>query len=87
MSAQFAVNARQRERVLSYIEKGDGATVALAGGAPDHLAVGYYVEPTVLLDAEPDAPVAQEEIFGREMGRVGFEGYFETKSSAEPAGQ
>ena len=42
----------------------EGATVALGGGAPAHLPVGFYVEPTVLTDVAPDASVAQEEIFG-----------------------
>ena len=60
------INARQRDRVLGYIDTGvaEGATVALGGGRPEHLPVGYYVEPTVLVDVDPDATVAQEEIFG-----------------------
>jgi aldehyde dehydrogenase (NAD+) len=60
------INPRQRERVLGYIAKGvdEGAAVALGGGTPAHLPVGYYVEPTVLVDVDPDATVAQEEIFG-----------------------
>jgi len=60
------ISARQRERVLGMIEQGvaEGATVALGGGRPAHLPVGYYVEPTVLTDVAPDATVAQEEIFG-----------------------
>jgi aldehyde dehydrogenase (NAD+) len=63
------VSARQRERVLGYIEtaKEEGATVACGGGVPDHLPVGYYVEPTVLTGVDPDATVAQEEIFGPVM--------------------
>ena len=60
------ISSRQRERVLGYIDKGieEGATVALGGGVPAHLPVGYYVEPTVLVDVDPGATVAQEEIFG-----------------------
>jgi aldehyde dehydrogenase (NAD+) len=60
------ISARQRERVLGHIERGvaDGATVALGGGVPAHLPVGFYVEPTVLTDVAPDASVVQEEIFG-----------------------
>jgi aldehyde dehydrogenase (NAD+) len=60
------VSERQRTRVLGYIDKGqeEGAKVAMGGGVPGHLPVGYYVEPTVLVDVEPHATVAQEEIFG-----------------------
>jgi aldehyde dehydrogenase (NAD+) len=60
------VSARQRDRVLGYINtaKAEGATVALGGGIPPHLPKGYFVEPTVLVDVKRDATVAQEEIFG-----------------------
>ena len=60
------IRAQQRERVLDYIQQGvsDGAALALGGGRPRHLPRGYYVEPTVLINVEPDAVVAQEEIFG-----------------------
>jgi aldehyde dehydrogenase (NAD+) len=60
------INARQRERVLGYVHQGvdEGATVALGGGIPADLPVGFFVEPTVLVDVDPDATVAQEEIFG-----------------------
>ncbi|WP_413966492.1 aldehyde dehydrogenase family protein [Actinacidiphila polyblastidii] len=61
------VNARQRDRVRGYIRKGaeDGARI-VAGGpdAPEDLGTGYYVRATVLADVEPEATVAQEEIFG-----------------------
>ena len=60
------VSRKQQERVLSYIEKGraEGARVVLGGGRPAHLEKGYFVEPTLLADVDPDATVAQEEIFG-----------------------
>ena len=60
------VNARQRERVLAYIEKGkaEGARVLLGGATPEHLEQGYYVEPTVFVDVTNDMTIAREEIFG-----------------------
>jgi aldehyde dehydrogenase (NAD+) len=60
-------SAAQRDRVVSYIERGvaEGARVA-AGGAqpPGGLDVGYYVLPTVFADVMPGMTIAQEEIFG-----------------------
>jgi aldehyde dehydrogenase (NAD+) len=69
------ISARQRERVLGYIEKGraDGATVACGGGRPADLPKGYYVEPTVLVERDENSTVAQEEIFGPVLVVLGFE--------------
>jgi aldehyde dehydrogenase (NAD+) len=60
------ISERQRQRVLGYVRTAvdEGATVALGGGVPEALPVGYYVEPTVLAGVDEDATVAQEEIFG-----------------------
>lgn len=62
------INKEQRETVLNYVQiaKDEGATVACGGKVPDDpaLANGYYVEPTVLLDVEPDMRIACEEVFG-----------------------
>ncbi len=62
------VSARQRDRVLGYIESGkaEGARLALGGGVPDDpaLAGGHYVEPTIFTDVTPDMTIAREEIFG-----------------------
>ncbi|RCG31241.1 aldehyde dehydrogenase family protein [Sphaerisporangium album] len=57
----------QRQRVTGYIERGiaDGATVAIGGpGRPDGLATGAYVRPTIFANVDPNAVIAQEEIFG-----------------------
>jgi aldehyde dehydrogenase (NAD+) len=60
------VSRRQHERVLGYIEKGkrEGARLLTGGGVPKHLKKGFYVEPTLFADVDPDATIAQEEIFG-----------------------
>jgi len=60
------VSKRQQERVLAYIEKGkaEGARRLVGGGVPKHLPKGFYVEPTLFVDGDPDATIAQEEIFG-----------------------
>ena len=61
------VSAAQRDRVRDYIRKGiaEGAEL-LCGGpdAPEGLPKGYYVKPTVFGRVQPDATIAQEEIFG-----------------------
>jgi aldehyde dehydrogenase (NAD+) len=60
------INARQRERVLAYIElgKAEGARLLLGGERPAHLQRGFYVEPTVFVDVSNDMRIAREEIFG-----------------------
>ena len=70
------VNAKQRKRVLAYIEKGkeEGARVLLGGGTPDNLAKGYYVEPTVFVDVTNDMTIAQEEIFGPVLCVIAHDG-------------
>ena len=69
------VNARQRERVLAYIEKGkaEGARVLLGGATPDHLDKGFYVQPTVFVDVTNDMAIAREEIFGPVLAVIAYE--------------
>jgi phenylacetaldehyde dehydrogenase len=58
------VSKEQFDRVMGYIEAGkrDGASVAIGGDAPS--ADGYYVNPTILVDVNPQMSVVREEIFG-----------------------
>jgi aldehyde dehydrogenase (NAD+) len=60
------ISARQRDRVLGYVNKGidEGAKVVTGGGRPEHLPKGFYVEPTLLANVDEQATVAREEIFG-----------------------
>ena len=69
------VNARQRDRVLGYIEKGkaEGATLAVGGGRPAQLERGFYVEPTLFVDVDPDSTIAQEEIFGPVLAVIRYD--------------
>ena len=61
------ISGVRRDRVRGYIRKGmeEGAEL-LAGGpdAPEGLAKGYYVKPTVFGKVNPSSTIAQEEIFG-----------------------
>jgi aldehyde dehydrogenase (NAD+) len=69
------VNAKQRERVLGYIEKGkaEGARCLVGGGRPAKLAKGYFVEPTLFVDVDPNATIAQEEIFGPVLSVIPYD--------------
>ncbi|KFZ77065.1 aldehyde dehydrogenase [Amycolatopsis sp. MJM2582] len=60
------VSAAQRTRVEGYIAEGkaSGSTVLVGGERPEGLDRGWYVAPTVFADVDPDAKIAQEEIFG-----------------------
>ncbi len=70
------VSWAQREKVLSYIEKGkaEGATLVTGGGIPNHVTgEGYYVQPTVFADVTDGMTVAREEIFGPVMCVLDFD--------------
>lgn len=69
------INARQRDRVLEYIDKGkrEGARILLGGGMPKHLDKGYYIEPTVFMDVTNEMVIAQEEIFGPVLVVIDYE--------------
>jgi aldehyde dehydrogenase (NAD+) len=69
------VNARQRDRVLGYIAKGkaEGARCLVGGGAATQFAKGYFVQPTLFVDVDPNSTIAQEEIFGPVLSVIPFE--------------
>ncbi len=62
------VNRPQLEKVQSYMEIGrkEGAAVAVGGSraAGNGLDKGYFFQPTVFTDVQPQMRIAQEEIFG-----------------------
>ncbi len=60
------ISETQRQKVLGLIRSGidSGARLVTGGGVPDDLPVGYFTQPTLLADVDPDSQVAQEEIFG-----------------------
>ncbi len=60
-------SAAQLERVRGYINKAiaEGAELVSGGAdAPEGLAGGYYVKPTVFGKVDPKSTIGQEEIFG-----------------------
>lgn len=58
------ISRRQQKRVLGYIALGrsENARLLVGGGRPARR--GFFVEPTLFVDVDPRARIAQEEIFG-----------------------
>lgn len=69
------VSERQRDRVRGYIRGAltDGATAVLGGDRDSDFARGYYVDPTVFVDVEPEMPVFREEVFGPVMSVLPYD--------------
>ncbi|MBV6508572.1 MAG: 3-succinoylsemialdehyde-pyridine dehydrogenase [Acidimicrobiales bacterium] len=69
------ISAKQRERVEGYIARGleQGARLVMGGERPPQHPRGYYLEPTLLADVDPDHTVAQEEIFGPVLVAIPYE--------------
>jgi aldehyde dehydrogenase (NAD+) len=69
------ISQTQRERVLGYIEKGkaEGARLVVGGGIPASQPKGWFVEPTLFVDVDPDSTIAQEEIFGPVLSVIRYE--------------
>jgi acyl-CoA reductase-like NAD-dependent aldehyde dehydrogenase len=62
------ISAKQRQRVLNYVEIGvkEGARLVSGGRIPADpaLARGFFVEPTVFADVAPTMRIYREEVFG-----------------------
>jgi len=60
------VSARQRERVLNYINigKASGAKLVTGGAVPKDQPRGWFVSPTVFANVAKSDRIAREEIFG-----------------------
>ena len=59
------VSKGQYDRVMNYIALArEEGRILFGGKRPEGLDKGYFVEPTAIVDARPDARVCQEEIFG-----------------------
>ena len=69
------ISARQRDRVMGYIQSGmDQGARVIAGGKPaTDKGNGFFVEPTCFFDVTNDMKIAQEEIFGPVLVVIPFE--------------
>ncbi len=71
-----AISEVQRQRVLGFIEraKAAGAQVLTGGGVPKGYDDGFWVEPTVIVDASQSAEIIQSEVFGPVLTVSAFDG-------------
>ncbi|MCV7434469.1 aldehyde dehydrogenase family protein [Mycolicibacterium bacteremicum] len=69
------ISQTQREKVLGLVTNAvaDGARLVTGGGVPEHLPVGYYTQPTLLADVDPDSQIAQEEVFGPVLAVIPYD--------------
>ncbi len=68
------VDEAQLRRVLGYIEAGrqEGANLYMGGRRVREESGGYFVEPTIFADAQPEMRIAREEIFGPVLTTLTF---------------
>jgi len=58
------ISAKAEKTILEYIKIGMEEGKLLCGGKKIESLDGYYIEPTVFIDVDENARIAQEEIFG-----------------------
>jgi acyl-CoA reductase-like NAD-dependent aldehyde dehydrogenase len=70
------ISAKQRARVVGYIQKGidDGARLVVGGPeVPDGFDAGFFVKPTLFVDVDNSMAIAQEEIFGPVLAVISYD--------------
>ena len=71
-----AISDVQRQRVLGFVEraKAGGARIVTGGGVPKGFDGGFFVEPTVIVDADQKSEIIQSEVFGPVITVSAFDG-------------
>ena len=69
------VSARQRERVLDYIDIGNAGSGKLVagGGVPRDQPRGWFVSPTVFAGVDNSDRIAREEVFGPVLSIIPYD--------------
>ncbi|WP_298692835.1 aldehyde dehydrogenase family protein [uncultured Sphingomonas sp.] len=69
------ISARQRDRIMSYIESGkaEGARLLHGGNIRTDKGDGFFIEPTCFVDVTNEMKIAREEIFGPVLVVIPFE--------------
>jgi phenylacetaldehyde dehydrogenase len=76
------VSDEQLNRVLGFLESGEKEGAEALVGGKRHGDTGYFVEPTVLINAKPGMKVMDEEIFGPVVCAQPFEEIEEVEAQA-----
>jgi aldehyde dehydrogenase (NAD+) len=69
------ISARQRDRVLSYVESSRSDANVTFGGRPlngGRYGNGFFVEPTLIDNVDPGSRIGQEEVFGPVLAATTF---------------
>ncbi|KAL4878765.1 aldehyde dehydrogenase domain-containing protein [Aspergillus karnatakaensis] len=66
------VDKAQFDKIMSYIAIGKETATLLTGGAQEGDR-GYFIQPTIFVDPQPDSPILKEEIFGPVLAIQSFE--------------
>ncbi len=68
------INERQRDKVDGYVQRAAeaGAKIVVGGKRPEHLPKGWFYEPTLITDVDPDAEIAQDELFGPVLALITY---------------
>ena len=67
------ISERQRQRVLGFIEEGQGEGVDIVAGGARLERPGFFVEPTILTNVTPAMRLYREEIFGPVIAVLPFD--------------
>ena len=80
------ISAAQNGAIVEEIERGTGEATLVMGGRPVDKDGGYYLEPTLFVDVQPDGRLAQHEIFGPVLSVIrapDFDSAMETANGTE----
>lgn len=66
------ISERQRDKVHSMVQRAVAAGAKLVVGG-NKVDPGFFYEPTLLTDVDPDSEIAQEEVFGPVLVVVGYD--------------
>jgi 1-pyrroline-5-carboxylate dehydrogenase len=76
------INEKSKIKILDYINKGieEGGTLIFGGKEAE--GNGYFIEPTIIKDVDPNATISQEEIFGPVLAVIKSKNFDESMNIA-----